>query len=146
MLRYMNDDNETNDNEPTIAAMVRKVFVSVTGEEGAGAMRFTLANGDSYVFYHEQDCCEWVAIEEIIGDLSDLVGVPLLEAEEVSSAGFVCDSPKPRKDFNDEDPGVGTWTFYKFGTIKGFVTVRWLGQSNGYYSEEVSLRYDRGRK
>ena len=32
-------------------------------------------------FYHEQECCEDVSIEEIHGDLNDLVGQEIVQAE-----------------------------------------------------------------
>ena len=87
-----------------------------------------LSNTNYVRFQHHQDCCEHVYIEDICGDLNDLVGAPLLEAEEVS-------------DYEGEATGDEsyTWTFYKFATRKGFVTVRWYGSSNGYYSESVSV-------
>ena len=94
-------------------------------------MIFTLENGERYMLYHEQDCCESVYIEDVIGDLDDLTGTPLLMAEEVS---------------NFEEPEMGekpesyTWTFYKLATIKGYVTIRWFGESNGYYSESVDFK------
>ena len=80
----------------------------------------------TYRFFHEQDCCEGVSVAEIIGDVQDLVGVPILEAREDTQEG-------------DNEYGSATWTFYNFRTIKGSVTIRWLGESNGYYSERVDL-------
>ena len=70
--------------------------------------------------YHSQDCCESVYIEDIEGDLQDLVGSPMLQAEEVSNT-------------NEE------WTFYKLATIKGYVTIRWCSYSTGPYSTSVDI-------
>jgi hypothetical protein len=84
---------------------------------------FRCADGTSYRMTHYQDCCENVRVEEVIGDLADLLDAPLLLAEE-------------RRREIDEDE---LWTFYEFRTPKGSVTIRWCGQSE-YYS--VSVDFD----
>jgi hypothetical protein len=91
-----------------------------------------MRDGSVFRFWYEHDCCASCSIAEVIGDLNDLVGAPLLEAEVISSK----DHPAP-----DGEESF-TWTFYKFGTSKGSVTVRWLGTSNGYYSEDVSFEQE----
>jgi hypothetical protein len=92
---------------------------------------FTAEDGRKWRMYHEQDCCESVRLEDIAGDLEDLVGTPIVEAYEDSST----EAPEARVDERWGDSE--TWTFYRFRTIKGSVTLRWYGTSNGYYSESV---------
>lgn len=111
--------------------LVGKTLQSVTHDKGAEEVRFSAADGETFVLWHDQDCCESVRVEDIVGDLSDLVGSPILQAEEVSN---------PSGDPAPEYPDSWTWTFYKLATIKGSVTIRWLGESNGYYSEGVDFR------
>lgn len=90
---------------------------------------FTVSDKESYQMYHEQDCCESVTIDDICGDLSWLIGSPILRAEE-----RVGD-----KEYNEDEDFSQTWTFYEFATLKGSVTIRWHGTSNGYYSESVQF-------
>ena len=93
---------------------------------------FTLSTGEKYRMYHNQDCCESVLIEDIAGDLDDLIGSEILMAEEATNSEDLGDNS------NCYIPDSFTWTFYKLATIKGYVTIRWYGESNGYYSESVS--------
>ena len=97
-------------------------------------IRFYLTESNYVRMYHQQDCCESVRIEDICGDLNDLVGAPLLEAEEVE--GYTANPVDEEDEYADESY---TWTFYKFATRKGAVTIRWYGSSNGYYSESVDI-------
>lgn len=100
--------------------------------DGNDALVFTTTDGRVFKLYHNQDCCESVDIEDIAGDLTNLVGAPFIQSEEVSS-------DPPARGPDDYTPESETWTFYKFGTTKGYVTVRWWGTSNGYYSESVDF-------
>jgi hypothetical protein len=83
-------------------------------------------------FYHDQFCCESVYIDDVCGDLNDLIGSPLLVAEEVSTERV------PQLNAYEDS---FTWTFYRFATAKGDVTVKWYGSSNGYYSESVYHKF-----
>lgn len=96
---------------------------------------FTTTEGDVYKLFHNQDCCETVMVEDICGNLEDLVESPLTEAEEVTNV----DEPFVKQEGRNYEPDSYTWTFYKLRTEKGCVTIRWLGESNGYYSESVSF-------
>jgi hypothetical protein len=102
---------------------------------------FETVDGEVYKMYHEQDCCESVYIESIVGDLQDLVGAEILLAEDVENIFDVLKSIGKEED-DDDDDGSHTWTFYKFATRKGYVDIRWYGSSNGYYSESVSFVKD----
>jgi hypothetical protein len=75
-------------------------------EAGYDMITFWTEDGRIFCMYHDQDCREAVSIEDIVGDLDDLVGVPIVVAEERTQ----------------DDPNAcesGTWTFYVFATIKG---------------------------
>jgi len=117
--------------EVDVSVLMHRTITNLQ-QNGYDELLFTMDNGDRYIMYHSQDCCEYVRIEDIDGDLNDLVGSPVLQAEIVS--GETQDSWE-----EDERQDSYTWTFYKFATIKGSVTLRWLGESNGYYSERVDF-------
>jgi len=99
---------------------------------------FTCTDGSVYRMYHEQDCCECVSIEDICGDLDDLIGVPLVVAE-VTANKFTEEEMEKLESEDKMDPDDDAlWTFYRFAA-KGHVTIRWFGTSNGYYGVGVEF-------
>lgn len=121
--------------EDALKACVGKTASQVDGlAVGSENALLTFFDGTTLRMYHSRDCCETVSIVQVDGDAEDLLDSPLLMAEIVSSD----DAPAP--EYHDSY----TWTFVKFGTVKGYVTVRWLGESNGYYGETPSITLEPG--
>lgn len=107
--------------------LVGKTLTNIEVSKDEDEIIFTLDNGKKYKLYHSQECCESVYIEDIGGDLINLVGYPITMAEESTNSNECR--------MIEEDSF--TYTFYKLATVKGYVTIRWVGGSNGYYSESV---------
>lgn len=116
-----------------ITVLIGKTLTSIEGKVGDDQIVFRCGDGTAYRMHHHQDCCESVTVEDIVGDLADLIGTPILKAEEATS-----ETP-PEGYVHEYEPESQTWTFYKLATIKGYVDIRWFGQSNGYYSESVTF-------
>lgn len=117
-----------------IKHLLGKTITKITGmEEESSEIIFTLDTGEKLIMHHEQDCCETVYLESVVGDITDLIGSPILRADEETNT----DLPLISDDRVDESC---TWTFYKLATIKGYVDLRWYGESNGYYSESVDFK------
>lgn len=108
---------------------IGKQFFHIDKNVDCTEMLFYCSDGNIYKMFHEQDCCEDVNIEDIEGDLKDLLNTEILNAEEVTNS-----------DPDHSQYESVTWTFYKFATINDYVTIRWIGTSNGYYSESVSIK------
>ena len=126
--------NWSDDKEIEFSTLVGKTLVRADATDER--IEFEDSDGNVYCMDHEQDCCESVRVESIVGDLQDLIGTPILMAEMPSSDD---QGPLVDPDFPSYVDDSFTWTFYKLATIKGYVDIRWYGTSNGYYSERVDF-------
>jgi hypothetical protein len=109
--------------------LVGEVIKSIKGlEKDSEEVFIYTESGLIFNFYREQFYCENVRLIDFELD-NDLSGALVLSAEEVEGESVI----------DDEADIPATWAFYKIETIKGDLFMRWLGESNGYYSEAVNL-------
>jgi hypothetical protein len=117
-------------NDVPFSDLMGKTLTTIEGAEpGSDEIIFRCSDGSAYRMLHRQDCCENVRVEDVVGDPALLVGQKVLEAYEEEGA----DGPPP------EYPDSWMWTFYTIRTNRATVVLRWLGESNGYYSEAVDF-------
>lgn len=105
-----------------------KILINIECK-GDNEIQFIDSENNIYHMYHEQDCCEEVYIKDICGNLSHLLDSPITMTECIVN----------ESNTDEDEWGTGTWTFYKLATVKGYVTISWYGESNGYYSETVDF-------
>lgn len=107
--------------------LLGETITAVEGlENGSLEVLFMCASGRKFRMDHCQDCCEDVCLEDVVGDVDDILNTPILLAE---------------LSYEDRDVSYGDsmWSFYKLHTVKGDITILWLGSSNGYYSISVDF-------
>lgn len=93
-------------------------------------------DGSCLKFYHQQSCCETVLLEDFDTNPEYLINTNIIYIEERKYS----DSENAVKPLNDWAESY-TWTFYIIKTSKFTMWMRWYGESNGWYSEEVDIDY-----
>ena len=96
-------------------------------DEGGDQILLTTESGRTIKIYHEQDCCESVSIQDRTGEWHTLIGKVIVEAD------------AKEEQLSDQKYESATLTTLTFSTNEDTVISRWIGESNGYYSESVDL-------
>ena len=110
-----------------------KTITSIDGiNSGDSDTIITTSDGSIYTLTHIQDCCEHVRVFNSVGNIDDVLNVEVIDAEDTNPM----DNPNA-PDYKAYDSA--TWTQFRIVTNKGTFEIWWLGESNGYYGESVSV-------
>ena len=92
-------------------------------------------DGSCLKFYHRQDCCETVELEDC-----DIIPEWLIDSKIISIEERISRSGEGVKPLNSCAASY-TWSFYVIKTSSSTLVLRWYGESNGWYSETVDIDY-----
>jgi hypothetical protein len=110
------------------SALVGEVLDAVDIDREKDQILLTTRSGRNFLVYHKQNCCETVAISGQDGSFDKLIGKPIVEARDITV------------DTSEEAAGSSqTTTILVFRVDDQTVISRWIGDSNGYYSESVDI-------
>ena len=107
--------------------LVGEVLDAVDIDRKENQILLTTRSGRRFLVYHEQECCEKVAIFGQDGSFDKLIGKPIVEARDIAV------------DTGDDELDSQTTTTLVFRVDDQTVISRWVGDSNGYYSERVDI-------
>lgn len=116
--------------------MLEKIIGATILDVGMGAtpsLLFITTNKGLLHFYHNQDCCESVWLEDGFEDLKRMIGEKVFSAKEVTNHNIGEMLPCSDVSF--------TWTYYNISTLYHDCTLRFYGTSNGWYSESVDVEW-----
>lgn len=123
------------DNVRDISALEGKVLTEIqtlpTDSPMTEELVFICDDGTHYRMGFERDGHPNTYLEDIAGDLADLVGSPVLCAAEDTNQ----DAPRPEGETDERY----NWCFYNLATAKGHVTLRWYASNEANYSACVDF-------
>jgi hypothetical protein len=102
--------------------IVGKVVSSIVKLDDHKGLEINVKGCGAFRLKHLQECCEQVWLDDVCGDLTDLIESQILKAELTVNIN-----------------NRGTWSFYHIATMKGHVTLRFCGTSTGCYSTTVDF-------
>jgi len=124
----MKEEKEAKFEELTGLEITKIVFQKYFGENDS--IKFYCNNGYAYEMCvdNTSGCHVGIGLELIDGNLLNIINTPILEAYLATNTRKI-DGPLESE----------TWAFYRIVTNEETVVMRWIGSSNGYYSEVVDF-------
>jgi hypothetical protein len=111
-----------------IESLVGETLTYIDIDDDEGKIMLTTESGRQFMIHHYQDCCEVVRMESTEGDWDALIGKVIEIATHEEEEG-------PERQYSDHV----TETTLTFKVDGATIISRWIGESNGYYSESVDI-------
>lgn len=113
--------------------LIGKTFYEI--KKRGDNISFTDMEGTVYKFNSYHSGFSETFLEDIEGELSDLANSKIIIAEMVKKTENYNSDLKRASPYYD----YSQWVFYKFATLKGYVTIKWRCEASANYSSEVII-------